>query len=142
MNSLEHLRNVFVADRYATDLTGISIDKADSNGVVCSVKITDSHRNALGAVMGGVIFTLADLAFAVAANLDAITDSPIESPVLHWVSTSSNIHFLTAAKGEMLTASTHCIRHGNRQCLFQIEITDSLGRNVALAITEGMKIDK
>jgi len=35
---------------------------------ICSLTLEAKHKNALGAVMGGVYFTLADFAFAVASN--------------------------------------------------------------------------
>ena len=44
------------------------IDELGEDYAVCSMEIRKSHRNAAGNVMGGVIFTLADFAFAVSSN--------------------------------------------------------------------------
>lgn len=138
---LNSLQLAFSADRYATELTGINIVSADDDSVVCCVDIIPSHLNAKGFVMGGVIFTLADFAFAVAANReDVLNATEPQNAELHWVSTSSTIHFLTTAKGEQLKAVCHCVRRGNTQCLYQTEVFDSFGRKVALVTTDGTKI--
>ena len=65
--TLEEARELFKEDRFATD-AGMEIDEITEDSSTCSVILTDSHRNAYGGVMGGVIFTLADFAFAVVAN--------------------------------------------------------------------------
>ena len=56
---------------------------------VCELDIKDHHRNALGNVMGGAIFTLADFALAIASNTG-------ENPS---VSVSSTIEYLSASNG-------------------------------------------
>ena len=61
---LDKIRNFFSADRFAM-AAGIGIDSVREDQVECSMEITGAHRNAGGAVQGGAIFTLADLAFAV-----------------------------------------------------------------------------
>ena len=65
--TLAEVRKIFEGDRFATE-NGAVIEEIGERSAVCSLTITDSHRNAMGAVMGGVYFMLADFAFAVAAN--------------------------------------------------------------------------
>ena len=65
--TLEEVRCIFESDRFATE-NGAVIDEIGDHSATCSLVITDSHRNAMGAVMGGTYFMLADFAFAVAAN--------------------------------------------------------------------------
>ena len=65
--TLEEVRILFREDRFATE-NGAVIDEIGDHSAVCSLTVTDSHRNAMGAVMGGTYFMLADFAFAVAAN--------------------------------------------------------------------------
>lgn len=65
--TLDEVRKLFKKDRFATE-SGAVINEIGERYAKCSLKLSDSHRNALGAVMGGAIFTLADFAFAVAAN--------------------------------------------------------------------------
>lgn len=61
------LKDFFRNDRYAA-LTGIEIIEAGKGYCKAKLEITDMHLNAANVVQGGAIFTLADLAFAVASN--------------------------------------------------------------------------
>ena len=65
--TLEGVRKIFEADRFATE-NGAVIEEIGEHSAICSLDITESHCNAMGAVMGGTYFMLADFAFAVAAN--------------------------------------------------------------------------
>ena len=76
--------------------------------------ITQSHRNAMGAVMGGVYFMLADFAFAVAANWEK----------MGCVSLHSDISFLGAAKGNRLTAKAICVKDGRTAACYRVDVTD------------------
>ena len=118
---LDNVRETFSKDKFATEVTGIEIVAVSENYAKCELTIDDRHRNALGAVMGGVIFTLADFCFAVAAN----------SKKLSSVSVSSNIVFLNAVRGERLIAESHCMKSGRKNCFFRINVTDELGTRVA-----------
>ena len=66
-DDIESAREFFYKDKFAVD-TGITLDELSEDHAICSLKLTDNHRNAYGGVMGGVIFTLADFAFAVLSN--------------------------------------------------------------------------
>ncbi|MBR3986824.1 MAG: PaaI family thioesterase [Bacteroidales bacterium] len=136
MTNLTHkAQQVFARDRYATELTEVSIDLVESRHACCSLTLLPLHRNAMGAVMGGVMFTLADLAFAAAANSDLIAD---DLP-LAWVSLGSEIHYLAQPKGSHLLAETQCIRQGRTTCVYIINIHDELSTPIALVTTTGMK---
>ena len=65
--ALEEVRERFSQDRFAT-VNGAVIEAVGEGYAKCSIILNETHRNALGAVMGGAIFTLADFAFAVASN--------------------------------------------------------------------------
>ena len=67
MKPSEQTVRTFMKDRFATE-NGAVIEEVDDHYAKCSLKIEDRHRNAMGAVMGGVYFTLADFALAVASN--------------------------------------------------------------------------
>jgi len=60
-------RKIFANDRYAA-LSGVHIVEAGLGYCTTSLKIEKKHLNAANVVQGGAIFTLADLAFAVASN--------------------------------------------------------------------------
>ena len=68
MKPSEDVKKMFEQDRFATD-NGAYIEEVDDHYAKCSLMIEDRHKNAMGAVMGGVYFTLADFALAVAFEL-------------------------------------------------------------------------
>lgn len=127
--SLEEARTYFANDRYAA-MSGITLDELTEDGCVCSVTIRNEHRNALGGVMGGVIFTLADFAFAVSVNNEHFST----------VALDANIHFLSAPKGERLIARSARVRSGRTTAVYEITIRDDLGKNVALFVGTGYKL--
>lgn len=131
MTELERVKEFFTGDVYATSVTGIEIDEIGDRWARCSLKLDARHRNAAGQVMGGVIFTLADFTFAVAANRshDAVT-----------VTTSSNVSFLGTVKGEVLFAETRLLRDGKRSCFYEVEIKDSSEKLVAVASIVGTHV--
>ena len=144
---LDNARHIFANDLYATRQTGVEIEQVENDSVVCGLTLTDSHRNAKGAVMGGVMFTLADLAFAIAANIDSIAQGSEDLGAtvgdhgqLHWVSTTSTIHFMSSPKGSRLTATAQTLRRGRTQVLVQVAIADDTGRQVALVTTTGNRV--
>ena len=129
MKTLEEVRNFFEGDRFATE-NGAVIEEIGSHSAVCSLIITDSHRNAMGAVMGGVYFTLADFAFAVAANWEK-TDC---------VSLRSDISFLGTAKGKKLIAKALCVKDGRTTACYRVDVTDDLGNLAAVATVTGYHV--
>ncbi len=138
---LQQAREVFAHDRFATDLTGITLHAAAlkaagrSGTATCHLTVQPVHRNAAGIVMGGVLFTLADFAFAVASNLPHVAAG--ES--LCWCSLNSTIHYLTTGSDNQLRATAHCIRQGRSTCLYSIHIHDGKGVLLATVETTGMK---
>jgi len=126
LKSIDDVRNIFKEDRFATE-NGMVIDEIGENYAKCSLKITDRHRNAMGGVMGGVPFTLADFAFAAAVNHEE----------MRTVSLSSNIAFIGMAKGDHLIAEAKCVKNGRTTCYYTISITDELGTKVAEVTTTG-----
>ena len=129
MTRIEKIREFFANDQYATLATGAVIEEAGKNYAKCSLKLERKHRNAMGGVMGGVMFTLADFAFAVASNLG--------SPPT--VSVSGQIVYLGAAKGDMLIAEAKCLHAGRSGCSFTIDISDELGNAVASVTFYGFR---
>lgn len=123
MRPSEETIQMFKKDRFATD-NGAVIEEVDDHYAKCSLKIEDRHKNAMGAVMGGVYFTLADFALAVASNWQKMEN----------VSLNSEITYLTAAKGGRLTAEAVCVKSGRTTGYFRIDVRDDLG-NLTAAVT-------
>lgn len=126
MKSPEEVRKIFENDRFAME-NGAVIDEIGEKSAICSLTLTPSHRNAMGAVMGAVYFMLADFAFAVAANHEA----------MGCVSLRSDISFLGSAKGERLIAKASCIKDGKSTAFYRVDITDELGNLAATVTTTG-----
>ena len=127
MSKLDEARAFFANYRYATIATGIEIDEIGENYAKCSMRITENHLNAVGHVMGGVAYTLADFVFAVSTNF--------EKPAT--VTTVSQISYLSAPKGKILFGESNCLKDGRRNCFYEITITDDLGTKVAVVMTSG-----
>ena len=66
--TLAQLKQKFEGDLFVTQGLSAVIDDAAYGWARCSMDIEPRHCNALGIPMGGTMFTLADFAFAVAAN--------------------------------------------------------------------------
>lgn len=128
MSDIEKVREFFAKDRFATD-NGAVIEQVGENSATVSMEIMEHHRNAVGIVMGGAIFTLADFAFAVASNH--------EDPGT--VSLSANITFLKASKGNKLIAKAECVRNGRTTCYYRVTVTDDTGALIAEVTTSGYK---
>ena len=124
--SLEEAREYFKNDRFAYS-NGVVIDELYDGGCVCSMDIRADHRNALGSVMGGVIFTLADFAFAVSSNNDRSKTVGLEA----------KINYLAASKGSRLTARSSCVKQGRTTSVYSVTVTDDLGKDIALFIGTG-----
>lgn len=120
--TLEELRNFFSNDRVAMNF-GCEIIEADNMHSVVSIDIDERHYNGNNCVQGGVMFTLADFACAVAANADEIA----------FVSADGNISFLSAGTGKKLIAEARVIKRGKTLVFCEAFLTDENGRNIAKA---------
>lgn len=130
MNSnelLDEAKRIFGNDYYASQLTGIEILDASAGYSKVCLKLTDKHNNALGHVMGGVYFTIADYAFAIASNFK-------QPPT---VTQTSQIAFLSPIKGDVIYAEAMRIRSGRSTCFYKIIITDETGEQNAYITTTG-----
>ncbi|MBQ8296926.1 MAG: PaaI family thioesterase [Ruminococcus sp.] len=126
MKTIEEVREIFANDRFATENNAV-IDEIGENYAKCSMIIEERHRNAMGAVMGGATFTLADFTFAVAANWQKMGT----------VAISSNIAFLGVAKGTRLIAEAEMVKNGRSTCYYRVDIEDELGNKVAAVTMTG-----
>jgi acyl-CoA thioesterase len=128
-NSVDEAKEFFYKDKFAVN-TGITLDELTEDEAICSLKLTDEHRNAYGGVMGGVIFTLGDFAFAVLSNqIHQLT-----------VAQQVDIHYLSAPKGDKLIARATCRKDGRTSSIVNVDISDDLGRDVAQFIGTGFKL--
>ncbi|RAP51569.1 MAG: hypothetical protein BZ137_09860, partial [Methanosphaera sp. rholeuAM130] len=100
-DSIDEARQFFKDDKFASNM-GIRIDELGDDSCQCSLILNDGHKNAVGGVMGGVMFTLADFSFAVLSN-------QLHKPT---VAQQVSINYLSAPKGEKLIAKAVCKKNG------------------------------
>ena len=127
--SIDDARAFFAGDRFATE-SGMTLEELDESHAVTSVEIGARHRNALGGVMGGAIFTLADLAFA------ALTNDRERAVVAQQVS----VNYLAAPKGGRLFATARYKKDGRSSCVVNVDIVDDSGREIAQFVGTGFKL--
>ena len=79
-------------------------------------------RTAVGGVMGGVYFTIADFAFAVASNW--LTPGT--------VSLDSDISFIGVPSTDKIYAETELVKDGRSVCTYIVRVNDSTGKPLAV----------
>ena len=131
MKPTKEVVELFEKDRFATE-NGMVIEDVEDGSAVCGMRLAGRHKNAVGNVMGGVYFTLADFAFAVATNW--------KKPGI--VSLHSDIAFLSTPKGKELHAKALRVREGRSTCYYRIEVSDELGNLAAVINTTGYQTAK
>ena len=100
---------------------GYKVEASQGHAVTVLELDPKKHYNAMGGVMGGAIFTLADYALAVASNYN-------EPPS---VSVSHTIEFLAGAKGDKLIATCDVDKSGRTLGFYTVVVVDDTGRKVA-----------
>ncbi len=121
--TLEELKNFFGNDRFAMNTVGCKIVSAGNGKARVEIDIEERHYNGNNVVQGGVMFTLADFATAVAANSEEIA----------YVSADGNISYLSAGTGKKLIAEAEVIKKGKTLTFCEAVITDENGKKIAKA---------
>ena len=111
--SSKMIRNV-KNDRFAR-LVGIRLVEAAPGRAVAELELKEEHLNGVDRVQGGVIFTLADYAFAAASNAEGFPT----------VGVNVNISFFKAPKGPVIRAVAREIQAGKRICGYQVDVLDA-----------------
>lgn len=122
--TLDELNDFFGHDRFAEHVGCRIVEGTVGHGVV-ELVIQDHHRNALGNVMGGAVFTLADFALALASNIG-------QPPS---VSVNSAIDFMSASRGTKLIATCDVEKSGRHLGFYTTEVIDDTGRRIARVTT-------
>ena len=128
-NSIEEAIEYFKNDKFAYN-SGMVLEDLGEDFSVCTMELGDGHLNANGGIMGGVMFTLADLAFAALSN-------NIHRPT---VAQQVSINYLAAPKGKTLKARAELIKSGRSSTIIQVTVTDENGREIALFTGTGFKL--
>ena len=130
MDYIKQAKEFFCHEGYAIETTGIVLEDVKPQYAICSLKIEEKHKNSVGVVMGGAIYTLADFAFAAASN--------IGQPLT--VTLEGSITYLNPAKCERLTAKTVCEKSGSKTCSYRVYISDENENEIAVAHFIGCRV--
>lgn len=117
---MERIKEFFKNDRFA-EHSGIELMDVAEGFARARLRIQDHHRNGVGIVHGGAIFTLADLAFAVASNSHGTVA----------VAINAGISFLKAARSGTLVAEAREVSRNPKLASYSISVTDDEGDLVA-----------
>ena len=113
---------MYPRDRSAQAL-GIEVDAIQPGGAVCRMTVREDMVQGHGTCHGGIVFTLADTAFAYACNAhNRVT-----------VALNAEIAFLAPARlGEVLTATARERSRAARTGVYDVEVRNDDGTLVAL----------
>lgn len=124
-------KNIVERDRFAKWI-GIRLLHAQDGYAKACMDIVPDHLNGVGIVQGGVIFTLADFAFAAASNSEGFMTLAL----------SVTISFIKSPKGKSMTASAKKISAGRKICTYSIDVMDEDGELVAHLLATGYMKEK
>jgi len=115
------LRRFFRRDRFAAS-AGARLLSVSPGRARARMRLSDRHMNGVDVAQGGAIFTLADLAFAAAANSHGTVA----------VAVNVAISFVKAAAKGALTAEAREVARTPRLSTCVVRVTDGAGELVAL----------
>ena len=116
----EDITDFFARDRFAA-MCGAHVLEAKGGCAVAEMRVGPQHMNGLRSVHGGAIFSLADLAFAAACNSHGMAA----------VGVDTNIKFIHAVTGGVLTARARELSVNRRLGSYEVLVEDESGRIVA-----------
>ena len=110
----------FKKDKFA-GYVGIELEEMSSGSARVRCDIKEHHLNGLKCVHGGMLFTLADMAFAAAANSHGRIA----------VALNTTMSFLKPAGGPVIYAEAKEVSRSGRHAVYSINVTDAAGDTVA-----------
>ncbi len=113
-------------------LFNMKIEEASPQHSRVSMPITDITCNGMGFVHGGVLFSLADIAFGAASNFGEKTGT---------VTLSTSMQFLAPGRHGPLVAEANCIRAGRHIVVYSVDIHDANDLLLAHGTFEGFRTD-
>lgn len=122
------LKDFFLHDEFARQ-NGIEIVEIAEGYARTQVRIEPRHLNAGGYVQGGVLFTLADLAFAAATNSHGTLT----------VTSTANITFVRGATGGIITAQAQELVNHHHLPFCEVRIIDGESNLLAIFTASGYR---
>jgi acyl-CoA thioesterase len=118
---MDDLKQFFANDRYA-ELSGIELLSIAPGRATARMAVHPHHLNGLGTVQGGATFTLADLAFAAAANSHGTVA----------VSVNVSISYFKAVSSGVLVAEARELSVNAKLGSYTVDVRDGDGQLVAV----------
>lgn len=114
MGTIEPFILALVSDEPVLDWFGLTIEEAHDGVAVVSLTVRPEHVNGNRMTHGGVVFAVADQAFAMAANT-----------VLRFAATAdAAIQYLTSTRaGDVLTATARTSFRDERRVVIDVDVT-------------------
>ena len=126
IDEIKAMKNFFKNDKFV-ELAGIEITEITEKQAVVSAEIKAEHLNANGCVQGGMLYTLADFAFAVLGNfLHPIT-----------VTQCGHINYLRPAFTNKIVATAKETERAGKNTLCEVVIRDDSGKTVCICNFNG-----
>jgi acyl-CoA thioesterase len=113
-------------DKFAK-YTGLELVEAKPGYARARLEVQEKHLNGVDFVQGGVIFTLADFAFAAACN-------EAGNPTL---GINASISYIKGPRGKVITAEAKEVSATNRLCTYSIDVCDENGDLAAKMMATG-----
>lgn len=126
--SKKALMDFFLHDEFARQ-NGIEIVEIAEGFARTQVRIEPRHLNAGGYVQGGVLFTLADLAFAAATNSHGTLT----------VTSTANITFVRGAINGLISAQAQELVNSHHLPFCEVRVTDDTGNLIAIFTASGYR---
>jgi acyl-CoA thioesterase len=122
---------IYAPDRASQSL-GMRIVAIAPQAAVVKMQVRPEMVNGFAICHGGLIFALADSAFAFACNSGGETT----------VAATASIDFLAAARvGDELTASARELWRGGRSGIYEVTVTNQAGAQIALFRGRSHRVD-
>ncbi|MDH4204493.1 MAG: hotdog fold thioesterase [Desulfobacteraceae bacterium] len=119
---MEVVKNFFKNDRFA-DHVGIELLEVSEGRAKAKMEIKEHHLNGVNIAHGGAIFSLADLAFAVASNSHRTVA----------LSINVSISYLKASvAGETLIAEANEVSINPKLATYEVRVTDETNDIIAI----------
>jgi acyl-CoA thioesterase len=107
-------------DAFAREV-GVELLDVSQGHAKVKLDLTDKHRNSFGTVHGGVVFTVADVAFAIAANSHGTVAMAI----------NVSISYLKAVTEGTLYAEANEISRNPKLSTYAVDVTNEVGERIA-----------
>lgn len=125
---MEDVKTYFEKDNFAK-MIGAELVEVSHGYAKARLLVTEKHLNAAGLCQGGVLFTLADFAFAVAVN----------SHGQQTLSSSAHVCFLNPGKVGYIYAEAREILDHKRMPYAEVRVTDEEGTLLTMFTAMGYR---